>query len=423
MKATVVVLSLAGTLAAGPAAAASQDAPPGDRLRVFLDCSGCEPTYVRQTVEFLDYMRDRTDADVHVLATSQATGSGGRAWTMRLIGIGRFQGHDHTYEFTTPQTATTDERRREFTRVFKLALVDYLAETATLDQLDLTWRAPPSDAPPDPQDDPWDYWVFRTSASGSSSGEERSSSHSYRFSFSANRVTEAWKISLSGNTSTSTSTFEVDDDLTVDSNRDSWSFSNLTVKSLGPKWSLGSRVSVAHSSFSNTDRSISFTPGIEFDFFPYSESTQRSLTVQYTVGVTRYDYREVTIYDQLSETVPRHAINLSLGLRQPWGTISARSSYRQHLNHTDRYSASVLGSTNIRLFRGFSFNVLASYSTINDQISLTKGDATRDEVLLRLKQLGTNYSYRLNVGFTYSFGSIFNNVVNPRFGGGGVVIF
>ena len=419
--ATLAALSLVGALAAWPATGhALQDAPPPhERLRVFLDCTGCDSTYIRQTVEFVDYMRDRTDADVHVLATRQTTGSGGRAWTMEVIGLGRFRGHDHTYEFATPQTATSDEERREFTRVFKLALVDYLAETETIDQLDVMWRAPPSDEPAAPQEDPWDYWVFRTSASGSSSGEQRSSSRSYRFSFSANRVTEDWKINLSGSTSTNRSSFDVGDGTTVDSNRDSWSFSNLTVKSLGPKWSLGSRVSVAHSSFSNTDRSISFSPGIEFDFFPYAESTRRSLTVQYTIGVTRYDYRELTVYDKLSEQVPTHALNVSLGLRQPWGTLTAYTRYSQHLNHTDRYSATILGSTNVRLFRGFSFNVLGSYSKINDQISLTKGDATRDEVLLRLKQLATDYSYRVSFGFSYSFGSIFNNVVNPRFGGGG----
>ena len=424
--ALIVLLVGVGTTQAlgspGDEAGMPQDPPATGRLRVFLDCTGCDPTYVRQTVDFLDYMRDRTDADVHVLATRQTSGGGGRVWTMRLIGLGRFEGHDHTYEFATPQAATSDEQRREFTRVFKLALVDYLAETETLDELDVTWRPPPSDAPAVPQDDPWNYWVFRTSASGSSSGEQRSSSRSYRFSFSANRVTEQWKITLSTNTSTSKSTFEIDEETTVDSNRDSWSFSNLVVKSLGPKWSFGNRVSISHSSFSNTDRSISFAPGIEFDFFPYAESTQRSLTVLYTVGLTRYDYRELTLYDKLSEEVPVHALNVSLGLRQPWGTLSAYARYSQHLNHTERYSATVLGSTNIRLFRGFSFNVLGTYSKINDQISLQKGDATRDEVLLRLRQLATDYSYRLSFGFTYSFGSIFNSVVNPRFGGGGVFI-
>jgi hypothetical protein len=45
--------------------------------------------------------------------------------------------------------------------------------------------------------------------------------------------------------------------------------------------------------------------------------------------------------------------------------------------------------------------------------------------LLRRKQLETSYNYYAYVGISYSFGSIFNNAVNPRFGssgGGGMSI-
>jgi hypothetical protein len=38
------------------------------------------------------------------------------------------------------------------------------------------------------------------------------------------------------------------------------------------------------------------------------------------------------------------------------------------------------------------------------------------EVLLRLRELATEYSFDFGVGLSYTFGSIYNNVVNPRFG-------
>jgi len=390
---------------------------------VFLDCHQCDLDYLRRNVGWVDYMRDRTDADLHVLVTVQGTGGGGLAWNVNVIGLGRFASHDHTHTFTTPQTATSDDHRREFARVFKLALVDYAAESPLMSELDVTWRPPATGGPAQPQHDPWNYWVFRSSAGGSSSGERQNTSSSYRVSFSANRVTEDWKISLSGNSSINRSEFEVDDTTTVESRRDSWSTNGLVVKSLGPKWSLGGRVSLSHSSFSNTDRALTVAPGIEYDFFPYAESSQRSLTVQYTIGVLHNTYREITVFDKLTDTVPNHAVTLSLGLRQPWGSVGAQASYQQHLNNTDRYRASLFGNTDVRLFRGFSFNVFASYNKINDQISLPKGGATRDEILLRLRQLATNYSYSVSFGLSYSFGSIYNNIVNPRFGGGSGEIF
>jgi hypothetical protein len=47
------------------------------------------------------------------------------------------------------------------------------------------------------------------------------------------------------------------------------------------------------------------------------------------------------------------------------------------------------------------------------------------DILLQRKQMATQYEYFTGFGFTYTFGSIYNNVVNPRFGnsgGGGISI-
>jgi hypothetical protein len=50
---------------------------------------------------------------------------------------------------------------------------------------------------------------------------------------------------------------------------------------------------------------------------------------------------------------------------------------------------------------------------------LPKGNLTREEVLLRQTQLATGYRARAYAGLSYTFGSVFNNVVNPRFTIGG----
>ncbi len=57
-------------------------------------------------------------------------------------------------------------------------------------------------------------------------------------------------------------------------------------------------------------------------------------------------------------------------------------------------------------------------SLIRDQLSLAKRDATEEEVLLELRALSTDYRHRISLGLTYTFGSIFSSVVNPRFGSG-----
>jgi len=426
----VRVLSFVVALALATAATAWAQTPAGDPettglLRVFLDCNACDETYLRQNITFIDYVRDRTVADVHVLVTTQGTGGGGTSWTVNFIGVGSFEGQDRTLAFSTPQTATADDRRTEFARVFRLGIVGYAASTPSAAGLDVTFDEEESESEEgaEPEHDPWNYWVFRINGGGNGNGQQSRTSRSYNLSASASRTTEAWKVNFNGGRNTNISTFELSEGETVKSRRHTWSVNALMVRSVTGKWSIGTRFSAEHSSFSNTDLSLTLAPGLEFDVFPYAESSRRSLTVQYSAGFTRLDYRELTVYDKLEETVPHHAVAASLGLRQPWGSIGAEASVSQHLNALDRRRLSLSGNGNVRLFRGFSFNVFAQYAKISDQIALRKGNATTEDVLLSLQQLRTDYSYFFNFGLSYSFGSIFNSVVNPRFNGSGALSF
>ena len=392
-------------------------------VRVFLDCEICDEIYLRQNVTFLEYVRDRAVADVHVLVTPQPTGGGGTLWTVQFLGQGRFAGQDRVLRFTTLQTASSDDRRRELARLFQVGIVGYAADSPAADRLEVVWRGGAASEPQTPAQDPWRYWVFRLNGNGSADGQASSQSRSYRMSASANRVTETWKVSIGGGRSTNTSRFNVGEDETVRSRRDSWNLDGLIVRSLTGQWSIGSRLSADHSSFSNTDLSLTVAPGVEFDFFPYAESSRRSLTLQYSIGATHLEYDALTVFDRLSESVPHHAVAASLGLRQPWGSLGTTASVSQHLNHLDRRRLSVSGNSDVRLFKGFSFSVFGEYLKISDQIALRKGDASTEEVLLSLQQLRTGYSYYVSFGLSYSFGSIFNSIVNPRFNGSGALSF
>jgi hypothetical protein len=268
-----------------------------------------------------------------------------------------------------------------------------------------------------PLKDKWNYWVFSLGASGYISGELTSSNQSHYFNLSASRTTEDWKINLSTYMNSNSSTFKFSPTESYKNVSDSWGVNSLVVKSLGPQWSGGERSSVSHSSYSNIDRSLNIAPAIEYDFFPYSVSTRKSLTVQYAVGATKYQYREITLFDKLEETIPSHSVNTSLGVRAPWGSMNGSAVLSQNLNNRQQYHITFNAGTNVRLFKGFSFNISGGYSRIRDQVGLPKAQATTEEILLRSQQRATGYSYNMNFGVNYSFGSIFNSVVNPRFNG------
>jgi long-subunit fatty acid transport protein len=222
---------------------------------------------------------------------------------------------------------------------------------------------------------------------------------------------------VSGDFSRNKQTFTIDDDKTEYTRKD-WSVEGFAVRSLGDRWALGLRANTGSSTFYNRERSWSVKPGIEYNFFPYEESSRRSLTLQYLVGANHWDYEEETIYGELAETRWQESLTARLSLVQPWGRWSTSVTGQHYLHDLELYSATVSGSLNVRLFQGFSVRVSGNYSWIADQLYLPLSDYTEEEILLRQFQQETTYRYFTSFGIEYRFGSIFNNVVNPRFGGG-----
>jgi len=405
---------------AGASAAAQQAAPPKRELvRVFLDCDRCDEDYLKKEVTFIDYVRNREDSDVHVLVTTQGTGGGGTQWTLKFIGLGPNLGSDQTLTYNSPQTATSDEVRSGFAEVFKVGLVRYAAQSSIADRLRVTYKKPEGPETAAAKNDPWNYWIYRVNGGGNFNGEESSTGRSVRGSFSASRTTDAWRTSLEANVNYRDSTFVLEDDVPFLSVSRNMEASGILVKSLTQHWSLGLLGSAGANTFQNFALKTRVAPGIEYNIYPYSESTRRMLTLQYTVGYDIHHYREETVYGKLRDQLMDHRAEVGLSLRQPWGSTSAQFSFSQYLNEPSKYSLGLFGGGNFRIVKGLTFDMFGEFSRTRDQIYLPRGEASTEEILLRQRQLLTGYQYFFNFGIGYSFGSIFNNIVNPRFGGAG----
>ena len=101
--------------------------------------------------------------------------------------------------------------------------------------------------------------------------------------------------------------------------------------------------------------------------------------------------------------------------RQPWGSASVSIQHNNYLSDASKRRTELDGGLNVRLFRGFRVNVGGSYNWIRDQLYIPKGGSDQVDVLLRRRALLTGFEYGMHFGVNYTFGSIFNNVVNPRF--------
>jgi hypothetical protein len=413
--ATLIALVLTAPVSAGQSQVVA--ARP---LRVFVDCNsmGCDLDFFRTEIPYVDYVRDRADATVHVLVSTQSTGSGGREYTMNFIGLREFAGVSDTLAYVSAQSATNDELRKGIAQTLKLGFVRYIARTPAGSRLQVTYTIPVASAVKgETKRDPWDYWVFRTRASGNFNGESSQNFVNLNGSVSANRITKAWKISNSANVSYSESNFTFSEGEKFSSYSRSYGFSELIVKSMGEHWSAGQRASVTSSTYLNSRHAIRFAPAVEYDVFPYSQSTRKLLTFQYSIGVSSYAYHDTTIFEKISEVRPNQTLSVALSATQPWGSVSSSIEGATLLDDFSKRHLVLFNSVNARLFKGFSLNMFGSVSLLRDQLYLAKGGATDEEILLQRRQLSTSYSYFAGVGITYTFGSIFNNVVNPRFEG------
>lgn len=407
------------------AAAQGEPAAPANAPFVFLDCHTwiCDFSHFRREITFVNWVRDRADADVHVLITDERTAGGGTQLTLTLIGQNGLAGRADTLQIVTDATDTEEEERAELTRALALSLVPYVWHTDVFDRMTLEY-VPAEDVSGrlTAQDvhDPWKFWVFRIGVGGSLEGESQERFLSGDVRMDASRVTEDLKLEFEIDVEAHRSEFDFVDvdegiDTTYVSVRNFYGFEALAAWSLGPHWSAGGLADVYRSSTRNTDLGIQTGPAIEYNIFPYDESTWRRLTFRYVVGMAAYKWADSTIFDRVSEVHPAHTLEVEVGVQQPWGTVRGSLDAWQYLHDLSKHSVRVGGEIGIRVVRGLEFEVGGFFSRIKDQIYLSKTGLTPEEVLLQQRERGTDYRVGLDIGLTFRFGSKFNNVVNPRF--------
>ena len=408
----------AGPLVAQDSTATASVSP---TLSVYLDCqsSGCDFDYFRTELTMVNWVRDRQSADVHILVTSQQTGAGGNESTITFLGLRQFAGLTDTLKFVAPPATTEAENRKGLAGIFRLGLVRYIARTPAAARITVGFGDPSAQsAQTSTKKDPWRAWVFRIGINGSGDGEESFKGMRLGGNMSASRITEKWKTELSTYENYNESKFKLDDTTTFVNIQRNYSASVLQVKSLSSHWSTGFRASMTSSTYSNYLRAIRILPAIEYNLFPYRESTRHQLLLEYDLGYAVFAYRDTTIEFKTKDDMPMHRLLTTVRTRETWGEIDVGSAATQYLHDPTKYRISTFGEFSFRLFKGFRINGFAYYERIYDQFSLALKDFSDEDRLTRRFQLPTTYSYFANVGISYTFGSIFNNVVNPRMGGG-----
>jgi hypothetical protein len=405
---------LAACLCLLPAAVLAQDT--NGKLKVYLDCNNCFGDFLREEVDIVEYVRDPGEADVQIIVTSSETAGGGRERAVGLIGRGRFSGMDFKTRAISDASDTEDTQRRRLATAITIGLLNYLSSEGVKGDLEVDVEHTPPAGPAGPATDRWNFWVMSVQGSVSMSGEESNRDLSLSGDLGADRITDDWKVTMGLEIEYEREDFDLDEDEPLRAVRNERDFDALVARSLNDHWSLGGRTSIDSSSFDNIRFRTFLGPAVEYNFFPYTQYTRRQLRVGYALGPYYARYREETLFFRFSEAMAQQQASVTLDQRERWGSLQAEIEYSTFIPGPSRYSVQLEGDINVRLARGLSLSIEGSTSRLRDQLSIPLESATPEEVLLRLRRLRSGYEYDLQIGLTYTFGSIFNTIVNPRFG-------
>lgn len=383
---------------------------------VFLDCNACDVTYIRTNITFVNYVRDQEDASIYLDINDQRTGGGGREFTLIFSELGVNKARTDTLRYSSPSSDTSDERRIGLNRYIKIGLVPYVSGTQAIESLDIFYETPDEDLTGDEEtEDPWNNWVFDINVSSNLNGQASETNFGLYNGFEAERTTNTWKIRGRVRGEIRRSTIELTDE-TLNINRD-W----------GDSWgmigySITERSTIAlftRANFSRTNNialSTYIAPAIEYSFFPYDEFQQRRFIVQYQISPMYRRYYNTTVFLKDSETIMSHELSTRLRYDQRWGRIDVRVSGMHFFHDTSIRRFEVNPSFNIRVIRGLAVRLSGRYRIVNDQLSLeAEVDPNDPNNIIRGTQRKTTYDYSISFGLSYTFGSIYNNIVNPRF--------
>jgi hypothetical protein len=379
-----------------------------DALRVYMETTD----YLRKEIPYINYVRDIKDAQVYIISSSQKTGSGGKEYSYFLIGQERFSGMKDTLIFRSSPDDTDDRVREGQVEVLKQGLMRYVMATPLAKHIKISFTEPMA---AEVTSDKWDSWVFSASLSGMLQGQRSYNSNQIFSSLSARRITSELKMDFDLDYNYNLDKFTIDDQ-EVNSINNSKSFEVLVVKSINEHWSVGGETEIESSTFRNYKLKTTIMPGIEYDIYPYSESTRRQIRLLYSAGFLYQSYSDTTIFDKMQENLWGHSLKAAYQVVQKWGSVNLSLDWFNYFHDWSKNNLSLDGSIEVRLAKGLSLQVGGGAAMIHDQLALVKGGATREEILLKRKELATVFSYFTFFGLSYTFGSIYNNVVNPRFG-------
>ena len=388
----------------------SQDKEP---INLFIDCN-CEKSYLRQEINYVNHVRDQQLANVVLMIYDIANGSGGRTYKLDYKGTGAYDKIGLERSFDSNMNMTSDDIRKGLLETVKNGLLRYLIESDVSDKISYKITDEGLAKRQDIDfDDPWNNWIFEVYGEAQLDKESSRKEFEYEIGFESDRVTEKWRIRTDLQMNLSNSKYVQDDEEFLSKTERYFGYGSI-VRSLSDHWSAGIFGGAKYDTYTNIDLSMSLTPAIEYNIFPYREVLRREIVFAYKIGYIYNNYIDTTIFGQDKESLFNHSLDVQVRYRQPWGNIYSRFRVMSFLNDFSKNRVELYSNISVRVFKGLAVRFSGNLDIIRDQINLPSGSASLEDVLLQQKQIATDFEVGFRVGLSYTFGSAFNNIINTR---------
>ncbi|HET9960079.1 MAG TPA: hypothetical protein VFQ61_36555 [Polyangiaceae bacterium] len=381
--------------------------------KLFLSCGkDCFEPYLRQELSYFDFTRDPYLADITVVIVRQPSGSAGERFTVTLTGRGvRPSG---AKSFSVAAGTPVHAARQALLQLILRRLLEELAgsEHETAFRLELPRR---NGAVLSTLADTWDYWVISPELRGEGEG----GSGFYFFqgvgALTLRRITSLSKLRWRTSYTRRWSGFLLEDGSRIRGDTHGWDSRLIYARSLGERWALGGVVTGRTSEFENLEGHVHGGPLLELNLFPYAENVTRQLRFAYQTGAWGNWYIEPNRARAIRELRPYHAVSIIADLNQRWGSVQWVGQLNSFVDRPKAFRLSSGTVFSLRLFEGFSVQTEGKIAWVRDLINLRGRPINDQELLLWTAEQPTGYTFEVKFGVSYTFGSIHNTIVNPRF--------
>ena len=379
-----------------------------NKLKAYLDCR-CDQNYLKQQTSFLDHVRDQNLADIEIFILDLRNSNGTRSFEIKIDGNNEYQEISSSVLVSGYANDTSSTLRDKLLNKLKLALVPFLDKANYNIKVDVDSNFDDLTV----NDDKWKNWVFELSGSYNDDKEETRKTNRYELEFEVDKLTPDWRIGMEIKRNESKGKYFSNDNVYT-SSRKTTSFSGRVVKSISDHFSAGVFLGAYQNTYENIDLNRYIAPAIEYSFYPYKDVLSKEITLAYRIGVGKRNYIEKTIYGYEKQKLSSQTLSLNIRFRQKWGNISSYLNATQFLNDGTKKRFSLRSDLDLRVYEGLAVRFSTNINLIREQYSLAAVSNSIEELLLQQRQIATDYKTNFSVGLSYTFGSIYNSVINTR---------